>query len=63
MFHRWIFEAYHWWIGRCAAGLAIADTFIGLRLQGSRFHEHYVAAYAVVAGLLVLIYLLAGVLR
>ena len=60
--HRWIYQSYHWWLGRAAACLAIVNVFLGLQSQSPDL-THYIIAYAVVIGVLFLIWLAAALVK
>lgn len=59
---RWIFQSYHWWLGRAAACLAITNVFLGLHSQAPSL-THYIIAYAVVIGVLFLVWLAAALIK
>ena len=60
--YRWIFQSYHWWLGRAAACLAIVNVFLGLHSQAPDL-THYIIAYAVVIGVLFLLWLAAALVK
>ena len=60
---RYIFQAYHWWLGRLVAALAIANVFIGIQSQRPRLSSHYFIIYGVVIGVMFLVWLVAAMIK